>query len=115
MSDANGGPNTADPSERWTVRGIGPDTRRKAADMADKADVTLGQWLSRLIERAADKATVADVQADDLALMLARLERLERAVFTADSQSTVSYIVNGKRQPDADIIAKLGKLFPQLL
>ena len=226
MNDANGGPNTADPSDRWTVRGIGPDTRRKAADMAAKADIPLGRWLSQLIERAADKSDMTDIPADDLATVLARLGRLERAVFTADkadladivatsvacqttadmsdapkvadradsadnkpnamacptrspasdaklvaamsdtadtgthteaagandsmavpgavgapsfgvrlaaamsatgfgqrrvaeltglSQSTVSYIVNGKRQPDADIIEKLGKVFPQLL
>ncbi len=86
MNDANDSPDTADAadkSDRWTVRGIGAATRRKAADMAAKADMPLGRWLSRLIEQAADKSDMADVPADTLALVLARLERLERAVFVA--------------------------------
>ena len=48
----------------------------------------LGPWLSRLIEQAADKAAVADVPADDLAALLAHLERLEQAVFVADKSDT---------------------------
>ena len=87
MNDANDSPDTADTadkSDRWTVRGIGAATRRKAADMAAKADVPLGRWLSQLIEQAADKSDMADVPADALGPVLARLERLERAVFVAD-------------------------------
>ncbi len=87
MNDANDSPDmadTADKSDRWTVRGIGADTRRKAADMAAKADIPLGRWLSRLIEQAADMADMADVPADVFAGIVARLERLERVVFVAD-------------------------------
>jgi hypothetical protein len=87
MNDANDSPDTADTadkSDRWTVRGIGAATRRKAADMAAKADIPLGRWLSRLIEHAADKSDMADVPADVYGAVLARLERLERAVFVAD-------------------------------
>lgn len=86
MNDANDSPDTADTadkSDRWTVRGIGAATRRKAADMAAKADIPLGRWLSQLIEQAADKSDMADVPADALGPVLARLERLERAVFVA--------------------------------
>jgi hypothetical protein len=99
MSDANDSPDTADTadkSDRWTVRGIAPETRRKAADMAAKADMPLGRWLSRLIEHAADKSDMADVPADVFGAVLARLERLERAVFvaamsdTADAGATVT-------------------------
>ena len=87
MNDANNNPDMADKadkSDRWTVRGIGADTRRKAADMAAKSDMPLGRWLSRLIEQAADKSDMADVPADALGPVLERLERLERAVFVAD-------------------------------
>ena len=92
MNDANDSPDTADTadkSDRWTVRGIGAATRRKAADMATKADMPLGRWLSRLIEQAADKSDMADVPGAVFGAVLARLERLERAVFVADMKSGV--------------------------
>lgn len=92
MNDANDSPDTADTadkSDRWTVRGIGAATRRKAADMATKADMPLGRWLSRLIEQAADKSDMADVPGAVFGAVLARLERLERAVFVADMKSAV--------------------------
>ena len=91
MNDANDSPDTADTadkSDRWTVRGIGAATRRKAADMAAKADMPLGRWLSRLIEQAADKSDMADVPGAIFGAVLARLERLERAVFVADMAGT---------------------------
>ena len=100
MNDANDSPDTADTadkSDRWTVRGIGAATRRKAADMAAKADIPLGRWLSQLIEQAADKSDMADVPADALGPVLARLERLERAVFVADTADTADTITIAPR------------------
>ncbi|CAK0772774.1 hypothetical protein WCLP8_4930003 [uncultured Gammaproteobacteria bacterium] len=47
-----------DAADRWTVRGISRTAQRTAADLAVKADVTLGQLITRLIEQAADSADV---------------------------------------------------------
>ena len=52
--------------------------------MSAKTGMSLGRWLSRLIEQAADKSDAADIPADDFAAIVARIERLESAVFTAD-------------------------------
>ena len=80
-SDDNATADMTDKSDRWTVRGIAPETRRKAADMAAKADKSLGRWLSDLIDHAADMAAPADTPPNIIGELTARLERLERAVF----------------------------------
>lgn len=80
-SDDNATADMTAKSDRWTVRGIAPETRRKAADMAAKADKSLGRWLSDLIDHAADMAAPADTPPNIIGELTARLERLERAVF----------------------------------
>ena len=66
----------ADVVDRWTVRGISRATQRKAADLAARADVTLGVWLSRLIDSAAGSADIAPDIACEIASRLARHETI---------------------------------------
>lgn len=44
--------------DRWTVRGVRPDVRHAATAAADRADLSIGEWLNRAITRAiqADRA-----------------------------------------------------------
>src|SRR3954451_20327348 len=45
--------NPADAAEnRWTVRGVGMSYRKAAADAAERADISMGAWLCRAIDRA---------------------------------------------------------------
>jgi hypothetical protein len=45
--------NPSDAAEnRWTVRGVGMSYRKAAADAAERADISMGAWLCRAIDRA---------------------------------------------------------------
>ena len=47
----------ADNSEgdRWTVRGVSPEVRRKATAAAGRRDEAMGEWVSRVLSDAADR------------------------------------------------------------
>lgn len=75
-------PKAKDEGDRWTVRGVGQAERSAAKRMADKADQSVGEWLTQAIRDKiqADKAgtnvpaivgrgppVVADMQAFEMA------------------------------------------------
>lgn len=66
-------PNGSDPAParsdrdeipKWTIKGIGPEARNAAIRAAERADMTIGEWISRAIrmqiksDRASDPARV---------------------------------------------------------
>ena len=67
-------------TDKWTVRGISQETRRHAMMLARAADQPIGAWLTTLIANAPDKSD----RASDIATLVARVERIERAVFPPD-------------------------------
>ena len=71
-------------TDKWTVRGISQETRRRAAMLARAADQPIGAWLTTLIASTPDKSD----NASDAATFAARLDRLERTVFPSDMSAS---------------------------
>ena len=86
--------------------------RPKPAVAADAAGASTGAADSMAVPGATSASFGSRLQA---AMSATGIGQRKVAELTGISQSTVSYIVNGKRQPDADIIEKLRKVFSQLL
>lgn len=73
-----------DKASRWTVRGVAVPLQRSAGDAARARGLTLGQWLSEVVEGAlADQperqTTVAGSWRETVEARLARLEELAGA------------------------------------
>lgn len=78
---------------RWTVRGVPSALQKAAGDAARARGLTLGQWLSEVVEAAAGPGTAASPAAADAGWTEAierRLDRLERAVFAATGADAAS-------------------------
>ena len=74
----------ADRAGRWTVRGVAAGLQKAAGDAARARDLTLGQWLTEVVEGAlggADARPPAAAAAGWSEAIERRLDRLERAVF----------------------------------
>jgi hypothetical protein len=68
-------------TERWTVRGVSGRLQRASAEAAREDGVTLGAWVSRLIEQAVAgrEPTSAAMSAEWRQALEARITRLEAA------------------------------------
>lgn len=72
--------------ERWTVRGVPSRLQKAAAACARSEGLTMGAWLSRLLEEAvAGHAPASESPADWRRLIESRLERLEQMLPRAAS------------------------------
>lgn len=69
-------------SDRWTVRGVPARLQKAAAEAAWAADLTVGAWLSRLVEGAVDQVLppAEPSTIERFAAIEQRLDRLERHV-----------------------------------
>jgi hypothetical protein len=64
--------------ERWTVRGVPSRLQKAAAACARSEGLTMGAWLSRLLEQAvAGHVEASEPPTDWRRLIESRLERLE--------------------------------------
>ncbi|WP_159718306.1 hypothetical protein [Geminicoccus flavidas] len=72
----------AEKGERWTVRGVPAHLQKAAAEAAWTADLTVGAWLTRLVEAAvADGLPPTELTTTQrFEAIEQRLERLERAL-----------------------------------
>jgi hypothetical protein len=68
-------------TERWTVRGVAGRLQRAAAEAAREDGVTLGAWVSRLVEQAVigREPSAAAMAAEWRQRLEARVARLEAA------------------------------------
>ena len=68
--------------DRWTVRGVPARLQKAAAEAAWAADLTMGAWLSQLVEQAvADSLPPSEPSViERFAVIERRLDKLERAV-----------------------------------
>lgn len=75
----------ADKAGRWTVRGVSAGLQKAAGDAARARGLTLGQWLTEVVEAAVGPggATPAAAGAGWTEAIERRLDRLEQAVFAA--------------------------------
>ena len=72
-------------SAPWAIRGVSPEAQNAARLAAQRAGVTLGQWVDRTIMDAAAgeltrKTVPAPTEADTLKAILERMERRDQAI-----------------------------------
>lgn len=79
-------------TERWTVRGVPGRLQRAAAEAAREDGVTLGAWVSALIESAVTgrEPSPAAMAAEWRAVLEARVARLEAAAGLAEAEAETS-------------------------
>lgn len=65
--------------ERWTVRGVAGPLQKAAADAARAEGLTLGVWVSRLLQAAVAGREPTTATAEWRAALEARVARLEAA------------------------------------
>ena len=78
---------------RWTVRGVPAGLQKAAGDAARARGLTLGQWLTEVVEAAAGHGAAASPAAAAAGWTEAierRLDRLEREVFAATATDTAA-------------------------
>ena len=78
---------------RWTVRGVPSALQKAAGDAARARGLTLGQWLTEVVEAAAGQGAAASPAAAAAGWTEAierRLDRLEREVFAAAAADTAA-------------------------
>ena len=92
-----------DKTSRWTVRGVSAPLQKAAGDAARARSLTLGQWLSGLLEEATrGNAPVSASASDWTSAVEDRLAKLEAALAEAGSPGRATASGRKARRPPAE-------------